>query len=298
MSAALAAIAGAVLAAGLFLLVIGGWRAREPRIRPPSRWARQLRSIRDAAHAPGQDRRRHRLRVGGWTIAGLAVWIGSGWPAAGIALTGVGIWGSWLLGSARIAQERIATLEALEAWCRRMADTLTGGGAMGLAQAITVSANHVGEPIAPAVRQLARQIRDPDADASAGLRAFADAVDDRVGDVVAAALLLALRQQSTGIARVLRQLADGVARDVRARRDVEAARAESRQSIRMLLIIQGGVLVMLALVPAFAAPYATALGQTVMALLLAGTTTLLIWMRRLALGQPSPRFLGSPGGAR
>ena len=105
--------------------------------------------------------------------------------------------------------------------------------------------------------------------AGAAVRGFADTLDDRVADTVAAALLLALQQQSVGIARVLRLLADGVARDVRARREIEAARAESRQSIRMLLLIQAGVLAMLAVVPSFAAPYATAVGQTVMALLLA-----------------------------
>ena len=55
-----------------------------------------------------------------------------------------------------------------------------------------------------------------------------------------------------------------------------------------------GVLAMLAVVPSFAAPYATPVGQTVMALLLAGTVGLLVWMRRLALGNRPPRFLGTP----
>ena len=67
-----------------------------------------------------------------------------------------------------------------------------------------------------------------------------------------------------------------------------------RRSIRMLLLIQAGVLAMLAVVPSFAAPYATPVGQTVMALLLAGTVGLLVWMRRLALGNRPPRFLGTP----
>ena len=152
------------------------------------------------------------------------------------------------------APDGIATLEALESWCRRMADTLTGGGAIGLAQAIATTAarstnrSRRGDRAgAPAARRRARPRR--------ALREFADAVDDRVGDTVAAALLLALHQQSGGVAQVLRQLADGVARDVRARRDIEAARAESRQSIRMLLLIQAGLLGLLALVPGFAAPY-------------------------------------------
>ncbi|MCH6165196.1 type II secretion system F family protein [Pseudonocardia alaniniphila] len=220
----------------------------------------------------------------------------TGWPVAGLATLATGLWLPWLLGSARLVQERIDTLEALETWCRRMADTLAGGGAIGLAQAIVTSAARVDGPVAAPVRTLARRLQLDQGHPGAALREFADAIDDRTGDAVAAALLLALHQQSTGVARVLRQLADGVARDIRARRDIEAARAESRQSLRMLLIIQVGLLVLLALTPAFAAPYSTPIGQTVMALLLAGTIALLVWMRRLSLGRRAPRFLGETAG--
>ena len=145
-------------------------------------------------------------------------------------------------GSGRVARDRIARLEALGAWCRRMADTLAGGGAIGLAQAIITSAGHAPDPIAPPVRRLAARLRAGEHDHLAVLAAFADELDDRVADQVAAALALALHQQSGGVARVLRQLADGVARDVRARRDIEAERAEARQSLRTLLLIQAGVL--------------------------------------------------------
>ncbi|MDQ4118751.1 MAG: type II secretion system protein, partial [Actinomycetota bacterium] len=136
---------------------------------------------------------------------------------AGIAVTLAGLWLPWLLGSARVIQDRLATVEALETWCRRMADTLAGGGAIGLAQAIVTTASRVDEPIGPPVRVLARRLQADHGDAAGALHEFADAVDDRVGDAVAAALLLALHQQSVGVAEVLRQLADGVARDVRAR---------------------------------------------------------------------------------
>jgi hypothetical protein len=202
------------------------------------------------------------------------------------------VWLPWLLGSGRIVADRIERLEALEKWCRRMADTLAGGGAVGLAQAIALTATNVDDSITAAVRTLARDLRDGRRPASESLRALADALDDRVGDTVAAALLLALQQQSIGIADVLRQLAEGVARDVRARREIEAERAESRQSIRTLLLIQGALLAMLASVPSFTAPYRTPVGQVVMLVLLGGTVALLVWMRHLALGRPAPRFLG------
>lgn len=232
-----------------------------------------------------------------WAGVGLGVWIVTGWPVAGIAVTVAGLWLPWLLGSARVVQDRLASVEALETWCRRMADTLAGGGAIGLAQAIVTTASRVDQPIGPAVRVLAHRLQADRGDPAMALREFADAVDDRVGDSVAAALLLALHQQSVGIAEVLRQLADGVARDVRARREIEASRAESRQSIRMLLLIQVALLGLLALVPTFAAPYGTPAGQVTMALLLAATAALLVWMRRLSLGRRAPRFLAGSAGA-
>ena len=232
-------------------------------------------------------------------VCGVLVWAVSGWPAAGLAVSTAGLWLTWLLGSARIVRGRIEKLEALESWCRRMADTLTGGGAIGLAQAITMvpssaSSSLADGPIAGAVQTLARELRERNDETgrARALREFADTVDDRAGDAVAAALLLALHQQSSGISQVLRQLADGVARDVRARRDIEAARAESRQSIRLLLAIQAGLLVLLAVIPTFAAPYATATGQVVMLVLLAGTAGLLVWMRKLSIGDPAPRYFG------
>lgn len=230
-----------------------------------------------------------------WALLGLAAWAVTGWPVVAVAVLAAG-WGlPWLLGSAAVVEARLDRLEALEGWCRRMADMLSGGGAVGLAQAVAVSAERIDPTIAGPVGDLARRLRLGHDDPDAALRAFADAIDDRIGDSVAAALLLALHAQTPGIARVLRQLADGVAGDVRARREIEAERAENRQSIRMLLLIQAGILVFLAVLPGFAEPYGTPVGQAVMLLLLAGTTGLLVWMRKLALGRPEPRYFGQVG---
>ncbi|QJY47795.1 type II secretion system F family protein [Pseudonocardia broussonetiae] len=290
----LAAASGALVAAGLTVMVAGpnvadravtGQRSRR-------RWS-PLRAVLHAARVPGTERGQHRWRITAWMVAGLLVWVITGWPAAGAALAGIGAWSPWLLGSARAAQDQISKIDALSTWCRRMADTLTGGGAIGLAQAITLTSDHAPMQIAGPVQQLAERLRSGHGTPIDALREFADGIDDPVGDSVAAALGLALHQQSSGIARVLRQLADGVSRDVRARRDIEAERAEARQSIRTLLLIQGGVLAMLALVPGFAAPYGSPFGQLIMATLLAGTFALLIWMRKLAVGHSAPRWFGA-----
>jgi tight adherence protein B len=297
----LAAVLGVTcIVAAIFVLSSAGSSTAEAIAAPTPRLVALMHRLGATIGDPGRSARARRRTAVLWMAVGVTVWAVSGWPVAGVATVAAGLWLPWLLGSQRIVRERIGKLEALESWCRRMADTLTGGGAIGLAQAVAMfdGANpltRADEPIAAAVSTLARHLRDGarSDDHGEALRRFADDVDDRAGDTVAAALLLALHQQSSGVALVLRQLADGVARDVRARRDIEAARAESRQSIRLLLVIQAGLLVLLAVVPTFAAPYGTTVGQIVMSLLLAGTGFLLVWMRRLSLGTPAPRFFGS-----
>lgn len=295
--AAAAAVACLVFAAA----IIAGTRRTEVAAvaAPPAAWRTAAQRAWTAIGDPNRSNADRRRRVAIWLVCGVLVWAVSGWPATGLAVSTAGLWLTWLLGSTRIVRERIEKLEALESWCRRMADTLTGGGAIGLAQAITMvpssaSSSFADGPIEGAVQELARELRERNDETgrARALREFADTVDDRAGDAVAAALLLALHQQSSGISQVLRQLADGVARDVRARRDIEAARAESRQSIRLLLAIQAGLLVLLAVIPTFAAPYATATGQVVMLVLLAGTAGLLVWMRKLSIGDPAPRYFG------
>lgn len=310
-----AGVAGACLLLAVFLAATARRRTDpEPRVAvPSSRWSGALRRMWAAAgdSAVSVPRRR---RAWAAVAVGVTAWAVTGWPAAALGIVVAGLWLPWLLGSARETRARIEKLEALESWCRRIADVLAGGGAVGLSQAIALAgdtgAARAQEPIAEAVAVLARRLRDggnvrtgpvnPAGESNgsgderrAALREFADAIDDRAGDTVAAALLLALGQQSGGIAPVLRQLADGVARDVRARRDIEAARAEDRQSIRLLLLIQAGLLVGLAMIPAFAAPFGAPAGQAVMVVLLSGTGVLLVWMRRLALGRPAPRFFGT-----
>lgn len=302
----LAEIAAAGAGACILLTVLLGVTARRPDDGPPPvtvppRWRLATGRAWRAIGGPTTSSRARRRRVLVCVTVGTMVWALTGWPATAVATVVAGLWLPWLLGSAHEVRERIEKLEALETWCRRMADTLAGGGAVGLMQAITMFGSRgvrADEPIAAAVDALARSLREGSGMSEedprrAALREFADAVDDRAGDTVAAALLLALSQQSSGVAPVLRQLAEGVARDVRARRDIEAARAEDRQSIRLLLIVQVGILALLAAVPSFAEPYGTGAGQVVMVVLLTGTAGLLVWMRVLALGRPAPRFFGA-----
>ena len=80
---------------------------------------------------------------------------------------------------------------------------------------------------------------------------------------------------------------------MRARREIEADRAKPRSTARWVTIITVGVLAVLALSGDYVAPYGTPLGQVLLVVLLGLYVATLIWMRRMATGQPLPRFIGA-----
>ena len=78
---------------------------------------------------------------------------------------------------------------------------------------------------------------------------------------------------------------------VRARRQIAADQAKPRTTARTVTVITLGVLGMLALTGDYIEPYGTPLGQVVLAVLLTAYVATLLWMRRMAVAKPLPRFL-------
>jgi Flp pilus assembly protein TadB len=295
-----AARGGAALVGGLLLAVAGMAGTREP---PPPRpapgWAAGLAA---AWSPPGISRRERAARRARWTAAGVlgaAVWVGAGWPVAGL-IAGAAVAGlPALFGGDRAARRVISRLEALESWTRRLADLRIAGG--GLEQALAASARACPEPIRGEVEALAARLR-AGWPAQAALRALADDMDEPAGDLVVAVLLEAERR-GAGVARVLDDLADTVAEEVLMRRRVEADRAKPRTTARWVTAITLGTVAVGALNTAYTAPYRTPLGQLVLAAIAVAFGACLAWMRLLAQGRPEPRFLHDAaetgtGGAR
>ena len=146
--------------------------------------------------------------------------------------------------------------------------------------------------IAPEVTRLVARLRARWSTEQA-LRAFADELDDSTGDLVAANLILGARRRGAGLASVLDGLAESVAADVRARRQVEADRAKPRATARWVTIISASVLVVLAVSGTYVEPYRSPFGQVILVGLLAAYVSLLVWMKRMAIGRELPRFLGA-----
>ncbi|MBN9610497.1 MAG: hypothetical protein BGO26_16545 [Actinobacteria bacterium 69-20] len=252
----------------------------------------------DASRAPAI---RHRRRVAAilresnartWTVAaagGFVVWTLSGWPVAGIA-TVIAIPGlPKIFGAGRQAAARIAMLQGLEEWVRRLSDAIAAGA--GPTQTIAASAAHAPAAIKTAVTRLAAALSAGRADTSAALDRFAAEVDDPLGDMVAIALKITITAPSAKVPDVLRTLAAQLADDVKARREIETDRAEPRSEARMIIAIQIVFAVAIVMFTSYADTYASFSGQLVLAAIVTVATGALIMLRRLAADGPQARLL-------
>ncbi|MGW3774441.1 type II secretion system F family protein [Actinomadura verrucosospora] len=276
----LAALAG-LCAAGAVLVIITGFRGVEPGAsdaRPPSRFQTMMRS-------PAWPGRRNRALAGAGS--GMVVLLVSGWPVAALA-AGVGAYALPPMLSGRAPQRRIARLEALAQWSRRLAEMI--GASRGLEQALADSARIAPAAIGEPVAKLAGRLNNH-ANTDQALRAFADELDDPIADLIACALLLAARRRGPGAREALSLLADAVEHEVIVRRDVEAERAGLRTTLIVIVASVGILSVLFASSQTLAGPYDTPLGQTVLAVVAAIYAAGLWWMRRLAVLSTGARFL-------
>ena len=285
MTGLLAALSGALVAAGL-LGVVASLRPRP--VAPPTNPRRTAALRRRVRKIPTRTRVLALVGFG----AGALVAVLSGWLVAVVAipLAVVGL-PSLLRSPAETAQ--IERLEAMAEWTRNLAGVLTVG--VGLEQALVATLRSTPEPIKPEVSRLVARLRARWSTEDALLK-FADELDDATGDLVAAYLILGARRRGAGLASVLQGLAESVADDVTARRKVEADRAKPRATARNVTLITLGVLGFLAFNGQFMAPYGTPLGQALLAVLLGAYAGTLVWLRRMSVGEPLPRFLGDSQG--
>jgi tight adherence protein B len=281
MTTLLAAVAGALVVAGVIGVVAG--------LRPvPERPAGPYRRSPMAAQFLRMSRRT-RILLGAGILLGVVVTVVTGWPIA-LVLTPAAVAGIPTLLMAPPTAARIDKLEALEEWTRALSGVLTVG--VGLEQAIEATLRSTPPAIRPEVSTLVSRLRAR-MDTGAALRLFAEDLDDATGDLVAINLILGAQRRGQGLAAVLETLAESVSDDVRARRAIEADRAKPRNTARWVTIITIGVLLVLTLTGDYIAPYGTPVGQLLLASLLSTYVLLLQWMRNMAKGQPLPRFMGA-----
>jgi tight adherence protein B len=279
---ALAALCGAGVGGGLVLL-IAAIRGVPPRAGSPRENQRPGRWAAKAGLGP-----RAALALAG----GLGVGLLTRWPA-GLLLGGLLGW-AWpsVFATGQTTRRAIARVDAIATW----AEMLRGmtASAASVEQAVLATVPLAPEPVRPELEDLARRLRSEQVPLAVALRPLADGLDDEVGDLVVAALIVAASpsQRSGGLAEQLAELATAARDKATMRLRVLTGQARLHAAARLITLITLVVVgVLLVFDRAFLAPYGTPVGQ--LALLGVGAifASGLVGLGRLGRHQSGERFL-------
>lgn len=213
----------------------------------------------------------------------------SGWLVAS-AVVAVGCWlatGRWQRRDRRAVSD-VERTDALASWIENLRDVLVAGDQP--IGAINATVATCPPAIRPQVRRLAAGLGRQEPDIV--FRRFADDVDDPIGDLVAAGLLIAV-QRGARTVTVLGALAEQARRQADRRRLVEAERAPIQREVMLLSLIMGSLIVAVLVFgrAEYLAPYDTAGGQLFLGGVLAVYALLLLRVQRLARFPRPSRFL-------
>ena len=229
------------------------------------------------------------LRTGLAVAVGLLAGLATGW-VIGAVLAGLACWAlPRVLGHDPEHARRVARIEAVATWTEMLRDTLSA--AAGLEQAILATAPLSPPAIRSEITDLAARIENGDRLAPS-LRALADPLADPTGDLVIAALVLAAEQQARQLGDLLGSLAQAAREQASMRMRVEAGRARTRTSVRVIVGTTIGFAVAVVLLNRpYLAAYDSVGGQVV--LLAIGVLFCLGfgWLVRIARVAEPSRFL-------
>ncbi len=288
--ALIAALCGALAVVGVLVAVIALTGTTGPGVsRPAGPLERRLRAAasRDGTGPLGVWAN-NRLLLAGAGVAGLLVWLFTSWLLGGI-LTVAAIAGMpWILQPGRGSKAQIQRLEALEEWVRRLSDIHTAG--VSLEQAVSSSIRSAPKTIAPEVTRLTSRLASGWR-AGEAYRAFADELNDASADSVAALLILHQQDRGAGLSSALKGLAAQLSEEVLMRRKVEAEREKPRTNMRWVSLFCLFVFGLSMLSGSYVEPYSSVTGQLLLLCFAVSFVAVLVWMRRMALSKPAPRFL-------
>jgi len=287
----IAFIGGVLWLGGATALIVGLVGTRKP-LGPASTGGQFFVNLWNGSGRTAAARRAHRLTLLAGLAAGIAAYFITHLPVAGFLVAAAVPGAPWLFSVGRSERESIDKLEAIGEWARRLKDISSVG--TGLQQAIVASSATAPIAVAEEVRDLAVRLQ-AGVDAREALMIFADSIGDPICDQVVAALILHLSDRGDRLGDVLLSIASASTAEVATRREVEAKRTQSRFGVRFLTITTVLALAYGLIRPSYMAPYATPLGQFIMAMLAILFIGVLLWVRSMSQPEPAPRFLDTPG---
>lgn len=229
-------------------------------------------------------------------LAGLAVGAVTGWVIGAVlaALAVVGL--PRILGANIDHKQHLEHIEAIAGWTEMLRDTLVA--AAGLEQAILATAPACPVAIRGEITELAVRLERGERLAPS-LRHLADQLHDPTADLVISALVLASEHQARQLADLLGELASEAREQASMRMRVEAGRARTRTSVRVIVITTLSFAVGLVLLNrGYLAPYDSSFGQIMLLLVGALFATAFAWLARIARLRESERFLTELGSIR
>ncbi len=276
---ALLGLCGIGVGLGL-VLVLGGGARTSGRTAAPAGKRSPFAGLR-------RDHARRWLLLSG--VAGLLLGVITGWVVGGL-LAAMATWSlPRSLGSASGEEERTARIEGIAGWTEMLRDTLAA--AAGLEQTIIATAPTAPKSLRPYVLQLAASLERGER-LSDALRQLADDLADPTADLVLAALLLAAEHQARQLSMLLGELAATARSQVEMRQRVEASRARTRTTMRVVTVTTlGFALGLILLNPEFLKPYDSVTGQLVLLVIGGLFTVAFTWLRRMARLEEPERFL-------
>ena len=267
--------------------LLGSWsRGRRTRATGPGDGTRDRVP---ASVRPRGVRRPDRFLILVAVTGGTLAVVGTRWPVAG-PIAAAAIYGLPKLFGQTANSTAIVRVEAIATWTEMLQATLTASA--GLSQAIVSTAPLVPLSIRPATTRLAGRL-GAGTEPHAALLQFADELADPSADRVVCALLLAMGARAQRLGDLLAALADSTRDEVALRLRIETSRASVSSGVRTVLAFSVAFAVGLALLArAYLAPFGTAQGEVVLAvvgILYAVGLTLMVTLTR---PRASVRLLG------
>lgn len=228
-------------------------------------------------------------------IATVTVAVLTRWPVAAAVTGALVLLGPRLFTGAATEKASLAKLEAIVVWTESLRDVYAAADGLNTAIARTVDRG------APSV--LARPLRNLAADLNnwvpmrTALHRFADDVEDAGADLVVAALLLTAEQRAGSLSRVLTVLVANLRSELEMRTKVLHRRRSIRNEARLIALLGAGcTIAQLLYTPTIRQAYQSGAGQALFAAVAVAFLMLVVRMQRLAIPEPTPRFLDPAAG--
>lgn len=230
---------------------------------------------------------RQRLLLG--TLLGLAVAIFTSYPIMLVVVPASFLLIPMLLGKPSTRERDL--LIALEIWARSLAGT-SETGRFTLKEVIGITRGSVPTILQDPVDRLYARMSSTWSTQDA-LRAFADELDSAAADRVIACLIQAAEFNSGGLAKALNGAAETLSVDSKRLIDVDVERAKPRETMIVMTVIIGLVVVGLIVFSGNAslAFYRTPVGAVTMGVIIAMVVGLMAWGRMITRPVPEPRIL-------